>query len=318
MKRTCCGVVLTYALGLVCAAQSSRSEFEQRFRDAVWATNDNINVDAPDHALPKEEQLLAMARQAGVSQFEMQSLLLKMVDEGINTHAEDEAWKKRGMAKSALSVLADLADATAIDRLLQIADQAPSALRTAALGSVIRVANREASEKLPAVMNRLVDGHEFSHAYAFLRKDMRAYPGNSPDDNRRKTLLVQIFKDGLRNPAYEDRIYLDSVIEEYDPVFRGSEERQRILQELSGSNNPNIKKYADLKLQEYFIKMEGQAPAGKAERTGPVVAPSDAKSPATTSEAKLVPTIESRALWPLSLGVIMALLAGVVIWLRRR
>lgn len=245
-----------------CFGQLSRSEVEEQFRIGILSTNDNIKVDVPNRQPPLGVRLLALAKQAGFSRQDSQQILLKLVDDGLRASNGQDALRDRRVANGALSALGDIADATVLDRIVHIAETAPPRLVSDAVRAATKTASRENLLELPAITRRLLKSPAQDSVYGLLHAILQFdLPSDPAGRDQRIQMIVGLFKEGLRNPDNEDWIYLDKTIEQYDQAFRHSDERHRILRELSGSSNPIVKRYAEAKLQEYFTTSDSAAPA---------------------------------------------------------
>jgi len=239
-------VVLWLALGLTCRGASvPLQQIENMIRVQMETEPHVIDLDKP-RPPPLHEEVLGIAKRTEASQQELETVLFNLVDSNV---AADVA---RGASGRALGLLAEIGSATALDRVTAIALNGPVRLRGAARSASLGLANREAPERLPELARQLLRSDPEKNAYGTLHHILRERLSTVQGERERRIVdILAIFKEGLRDESYSNRIYLDRVLDEFDAIYRSSEERHRFLVEESQSKNPIVKKYADTKRRNW-------------------------------------------------------------------
>ena len=240
------------------AADSSSVTFEDVIRSQI-RTVSHTPGEAPFYR-PLPERLLLAAQQAGVSKSELHSALMKLIDDGNKAPPDERGNTLRGIASGAFSGLQELADATVVDQLTALAVAAPRQIRFSATGAAILVANREAIEKLPSVARQLLRNENPDIVYSTLHEILESHLPADPDARAKHVAtIVGILKEGTQTDNLDvNRIRIDELLEKYDAAYRNSEERKRLLKELSGSENEYDRKYGVKMLREVF-SISGEA-----------------------------------------------------------
>jgi hypothetical protein len=216
---------------------------------------------------PRYVGLLEMGQKAGFDRSRMQSLLLEFAEQGLLAARPPDAetaalWADTGkypanvrygqvLAQGALEALRYIGDATAIVRLTNLAEAAPSLLESTAVMAVVDTVCREVPDDILRVSRQLAANRTYTSLYAALRDVLQVraeVDGPTPTSN--SDLILQAMLEGLRNPSYEDKIGLDRSLEEFSPAYRESTERRQILRELTSSPNMSVKRYAEAKLKD--------------------------------------------------------------------
>jgi hypothetical protein len=224
------------------------------------------------------EHLSKFIRGGQMTRSDLQGILLKLVEEGVNAPEGEPGRISRRVATGALSALGGLADASSLDRLSVIAESGARELEPDAIRAAVSIANREIPGSLPALTRRLLKTSGDGTIYPMLHELLEyQLPVDETERQRRIALVTEIFREGIRNPASQNRMYLDRVLEKYDPAFRKSEERKSILKKLGASENTEIKNYAEAKMRE-ILSPSSPAPISVATKTAAPPAPAIEKS----------------------------------------
>lgn len=211
---------------------------------------------------PLHEILAGAAANAGKSKSELQEALLRIVEKSAASNGDPRVatWL---VASGALSALARTGDASTLDRIMGIAREGPKQLVSTATMAAVSIANRIAPQRLAEIARELAKAKTTTPVYAQLHYLLRSeLPADSAERDKRVQIILAILKDGVRNPEYQDRIYLDEVIAHHDSSYSSSEERQKILAELRMSENPIVKKYAEEKLARFPAEARATSKSG--------------------------------------------------------
>ena len=233
------------------AAELSHAEVEESLRIALSGVTGEYG-----HGMnyrPPHEFVLRIAAQGKMPHQEIQAILAKVIDEGVHAPAGDNGAQARRAASGAIIALAYIGDAAILERLVGVAETGPRELMGDAYFAVCHLATREAPGELPAIARRPTKNRPDSSLYGQLTDELERHLPSDPNErNRRIAAIMEVFKEGLLKAYHGDRISLDKLLEKYDPTFRHSAERRKKLTELSGSENPIVKNYAESKLRLEF------------------------------------------------------------------
>lgn len=254
-------IILLFVIGVTAtlhAADGAKDlprarKFEDEIRSQLRAdTHPSLTPGESPIYRPLGERLLLAAQRAGVTKAELQATLFNLVEEGYKVARADLENGNRGDAGGALSGLKEVADATAIERLAELAADAPPKLWWSAADAAVCVANREALGKLPMVVRRLAQNENPDPIYISLDEILRtSMQKDSVDREGRIAIIIGIFKDGIYNKN-ADRIFIDETLSKYEPSYRRSDDRKRLLKELCGDEYENGRKYGIKMLSEVF------------------------------------------------------------------
>jgi len=285
MKAAGIWIVILLLVAITCrGAGAAPSELESRFRREM------SHIDAKLDEPPLHERLVAIANERGVTRAEVQALLLEISQAEIVSSLGDTRSPSLQVAGAALSTLAHIADATAIEELRHIAENPPKAVEVSALQALVYTTSRERPRSLPTFVEALTAGKSFSHVYPLLHSVLRYQLPSAPEDREELIEVINgIFRKGIRNPQYGDRVFLDRVLEQYDPEFRESEERREILLQLVyAAEGENAKEYARGKLNSVFGQTNPEAARSIASERSLVASESNGQgtSPSAHSESQ--------------------------------
>ena len=295
------------------AAEASYAQVEETLRLGLSGATPDYGHGA--HSLSAHEYVLKVAARGNLPHREVQALLMRITEDGLRAPSSASGERARNAARGALVALADIADSATLDRLEAVVETGPPEFVTTATFALAHIATREVPDELPAIARRLKRNRPDSALYGLLTSLLDYNLPIEPNErNRRIAAITEVFKEALLNAYHSDRISLDKVLEKYDPVFRRSAERRKKLTELSGSENPIVKSYAESKLRVEFPNSASASPdsANKALTVSKKAAPS---ATINSSDASLHEDSQSRW-WKSPYAVVGGVIAlGALGWL---
>ncbi|MSU50104.1 MAG: hypothetical protein EXS37_13640 [Opitutus sp.] len=231
------------------AAEVSHAKIEESLRlELSGATG--LGHGSPSRSV--HEYVRRVAAAENLTREEIQTLLMKITEDGLTAPSGKDGTRVRNAASGSLVELAYIGDPSIMARLETGVETAPRELVTEFNYALLHIALREALDELPGVVRRLVSKQPDSIACILLMNALDFHPPADPRERERQiAVITEIFKEELRNPISQTAISisLDRALEKYDPSFRNSDERIRLLTEHSRSENANRKAYGTGKLE---------------------------------------------------------------------
>jgi hypothetical protein len=293
------------------AADVSLDELEERIRRQLAYPSQLHEIAVTPNLPPAHEVIRKTADHAGASPGELESVLFNLVNKTISSERIPRNGASWGIAGGALAALSRIGGASALDRMIAIAVTAPQPLDADAVQAAVYIANRTAPRRLPEVALRLGEGKQNATVYTMLHQVLTGeLPTDPVERSGRIAIITDILKKRVHDRKYEDRVYLDQVLEEYDMGYRTSEERRRILMEESGSDNPNVKRYADAKLRNWTM---GVGPNTLPTGSGPMKTSVSLTAKEMNTDKKNGSDTGSTIAIPVIIGAVVAF--GALVWL---
>jgi hypothetical protein len=243
--------MVVFLVAALASGVRAETAFEEALRNALSEEGPHELTGSNAPSVPLELNLLKMAELGGKSLSDLQAALLTLARKTTGTPTTANSQTLR-TARNALFVLGRVGDRRVLDAVLDLVRNAPQEIMIPAESAAIGIAVRSAPDRIQATADELTKTKEnsfvYSELYHLLKTEITA-----PDADPRASQILDVFRRGVKNPRYGNRIFLDRVLVEFDSPYRTSDERKKLLIELRRSTNEIIKIYAQQELEKLSL-----------------------------------------------------------------